>query len=317
MTQKNVMAYRTSFRGFNTAKPEPNYIKQKLFDYALEMKKNGRAKVTIDSVMRNLKALSRECNILNPDEVKLLVSNKNWANTTKQNHIHNIIPFYRFLKIEWQPPTYQKENKLPFIPEERELDTLINTAYHNTIKACLMTLKECGIRIGEYCLLKWIDLNERAKTLNITPEKGSNPRILKISNELLARLKQMPHNTEYITHTTQKVIRQTFCRIRNRAIKETGNPRLKAIHLHTFRHFRAVMEYHKTKDIMHVKNFLGHRSIDSTMVYLNVEKSLYLGQSQEFHVKTAKTAEEATKLIEVGFEYVTEMDNLKIFRKRK
>jgi len=37
----------------------------------------------------------------------------------------------------------------------------------------------------------------------------------------------------------------------------------------------------------------------------------------EFHVKVAETLEEAFKLMEVGFEYVTDMDGKKLFRKRK
>jgi hypothetical protein len=37
----------------------------------------------------------------------------------------------------------------------------------------------------------------------------------------------------------------------------------------------------------------------------------------EWTARTAKTLEEATKLIEAGFEYVTDMDSIKIFRKRK
>jgi hypothetical protein len=37
----------------------------------------------------------------------------------------------------------------------------------------------------------------------------------------------------------------------------------------------------------------------------------------KFLVKTAQTVEEACKLIEVGFEYVTDVDNVKLFRKRK
>jgi len=36
-----------------------------------------------------------------------------------------------------------------------------------------------------------------------------------------------------------------------------------------------------------------------------------------FTVRTAKTLEKAEQLLEVGFEYVTEMDGVKIFRKRK
>jgi site-specific recombinase XerD len=77
------------------------------------------------------------------------------------------------------------------------------------------------------------------------------------------------------------------------------------------------MEYHKTKDILHVKQLLGHRKIDSTMIYINLESALFYTENNEFHVKTAKTQEEIEGLLEVGFEYVCEKDNLIYFRKRK
>jgi len=37
----------------------------------------------------------------------------------------------------------------------------------------------------------------------------------------------------------------------------------------------------------------------------------------EYVVKTAKTIEEAKKLIEDGFEYVCEIEGIKVFRKHK
>jgi hypothetical protein len=77
------------------------------------------------------------------------------------------------------------------------------------------------------------------------------------------------------------------------------------------------MEYHKTKDILHVQQILGHRSIKSTMIYINLENALFQNPSDEFHVKTARTIEEATKLIEVGFEFVVKHEDTMIFRKRK
>jgi len=42
-----------------------------------------------------------------------------------------------------------------------------------------------------------------------------------------------------------------------------------------------------------------------------------MGQNDEFHVKVARTLDEACELVEAGFEYVTDMDGGKIFRKRK
>ena len=39
--------------------------------------------------------------------------------------------------------------------------------------------------------------------------------------------------------------------------------------------------------------------------------------SDEWICRVVRTIEEAAKLIESGFEYVTEMDGVKLFRKRK
>lgn len=42
--------------------------------------------------------------------------------------------------------------------------------------------------------------------------------------------------------------------------------------------------YHRTKDILHVKERLGHRSINSTLVYMHLVNF----ESDEFHVRVAK-----------------------------
>jgi len=44
---------------------------------------------------------------------------------------------------------------------------------------------------------------------------------------------------------------------------------------------------------------------------------LYLWFQMSKHVKVAETIEEATKLLAVGYEYVSTMDNKQIYRKRK
>lgn len=74
------------------------------------------------------------------------------------------------------------------------------------------------------------------------------------------------------------------------------------------------MEYHKTKDILHVMQMLGHKNIRNTLIYTQ----LITSESDEYHSSTAKTAEEASKLVEAGFEYVcTTPEDLMLFRKRK
>lgn len=78
------------------------------------------------------------------------------------------------------------------------------------------------------------------------------------------------------------------------------------------------MEYHKTRDILHLKEFLGHKSLDSTLIYINIERAIFgAGDHSELHVKSAETPEEVKALLEVGFEYICEKDGLLFFRKRK
>ena len=77
------------------------------------------------------------------------------------------------------------------------------------------------------------------------------------------------------------------------------------------------MQYHKKPDIDYVRRLLGHKSVLNTQIYVNIEQAMFTSKSDEFLVRTASTVEDACKLIEVGFEYVTEIDGLKMFRKRK
>jgi len=46
-------------------------------------------------------------------------------------------------------------------------------------------------------------------------------------------------------------------------------------------------------------------------------KPVFKEATDEFTVRVAKSLDEACNLLKVGFEYVTYMDNVKLFRKRK
>lgn len=118
---------------------------------------------------------------------------------------------------------------------------------------------------------------------------------------------------------TLSSLKSNFYKTRKRIAFKLQNPRLKQIGLHTFRHWKATMEYHKTRDILHVQQALGHRNLKSTLIYINLEKALFQNVDDKFHVKVALNVEEAAELVEVGFKYVTGDydDGGKLFRKRK
>jgi len=66
-----------------------------------------------------------------------------------------------------------------------------------------------------------------------------------------------------------------------------------------------------------VKEFLGRKKLDTTLLYIQLEKALYTCDSDEFNVKVAETKDEIVELLAVGFEYICEKNGLTFFRKRK
>jgi len=250
--------------------------------------------------------------------VKLAISNQNWCDKRKANAVDAYTNFLEMLGLSWKPPKYKPTRKLPFIPKESEIDQLIAGCGRKT-GTLLQLLKETGMRIGEAANLKWEDFDFEKRLVTITPEKGSNPRILPISRKLVSMLKTLQRiNSGRVFCNSVDTLRRTFQKQRKRIAIKTQNPRLLKIHFHTLRHWKATMFYHKTKDIIKVKDLLGHVNINNTLIYLHLEKALFNSESDEFHVKAAKTSKEACKLVEVGFEYVcTTPDGFMIFRKRK
>jgi len=110
-----------------------------------------------------------------------------------------------------------------------------------------------------------------------------------------------------------KCVNTGFWGQRRRLAQKLQNTRLLQISFHTLRHWKATTEYHRTRDILHVKQMLGHKSITNTILYTQ----LISFESDEYSSAVAKTLDEARKLVEAGFEYVTDVEGNKLFRKRK
>jgi len=89
--------------------------------------------------------------------------------------------------------------------------------------------------------------------------------------------------------------------------------RLRQIAFHTFRHWKATMEFFKTRDILRVKQILGHKSLDNTMKYTQL-----IGfRDNESSARVAHSEIEASQLIEKGFRFVCDFGVNKLFKKRK
>jgi integrase len=281
---------------------------------AFWMQKEGYAEATISRRIRMLTTLANKgANLLDPESVKEAIARQQkWNVKTKEIGVETYSCFLKMQGKTWNPPKYKSVRKLPFIPTEDEINNLIAGCNKKT-SVFLQLLKETGMRCGEAFLLKWTDFNFENRTVDITPEKGSEPRQLKISTQLIAMLNSLPKETEQPFGCSNRHFARTFRIQRSKVAYKLKNDRIRKISFHTLRHWKDTMEYAKTKDILHVMKILGHKNIQNTLLYTQ----LISFESDEFHSATAKTVQDAQKLIEVGFEYVCEFNEVKIFRRRK
>ena len=103
-----------------------------------------------------------------------------------------------------------------------------------------------------------------------------------------------------------------------RLARTHNNPRFLKIHLHILRHCKALREYHKTRDLLHVKDILGHKKIETTMIYVNLYKQIYRNQQpDQFITKIASTKEERIELMNDGWNLVEKDGAEWYFRKPK
>ena len=282
------------------------------------MKNDGLSECTIRNYDKYLAHIARHADLGKPEQVKQFIANKESSNSYKHNLCLAYDKYCNYYQIQWYKPFYKRVAKTIRIPTEEQLQSLI--ASTGKIMSVKLTIsKETGLRPVELCNLKTRDVDLERKTIYPTTAKYGAPRILKISNSLTAMLTK--HINENNLNPNDKLFKgdsdyygQHYRLVRNKLAKKLNKLSLQTIKLYDFRHYFATMLYAKTKDILYVKQQLGHRKIETTLIYTQ----LLSLNDDEWTCKATTNTKQATELIENGFEYVTTTpDELMLFRKRK
>ncbi|MEM2104806.1 MAG: tyrosine-type recombinase/integrase [Candidatus Bathyarchaeia archaeon] len=292
-------------------------VKGQLVEFAWWMKKEGYRESTIISRKKRLMRLVQlGADLQNPETVKEALAKQDcWKNSYREALICAYDLYAKWRGLKWQKPMCRRIRTMPFIPLEREIDDLISGCTA-PIAVFLQIGKETGARAGEIFALKWEDVDFEAGTIRITPEKNSDPRVFRVTAKLLSMINNLPKTSSRIfsRYTDLDSLMRTFQRQRKKIAFKLANPRLLKLSFHTLRHWKATMEYAKTKDILHVMRVLGHKNIKNTLVYTHLVEGL---KEEEFICRVAHTPQETVQLIEAGFEFVCSDGDGKYFRKRK
>jgi integrase len=281
------------------------------------MKNNARSEYSIRFVDKSLTYISKHANLNEPEQVKTFIANLQTSNGYKRNLSIAYNKYCKHYQMAWNMPLYKTEAKTIKIPTTAKLDMLIAKA--GRILSIKLTIsKETGLRPIELHNLKVKDLDLEQRIIYPITAKHGSARRLKISSNLQATLQnyvsmnKLNLNDKLFKDTAENYGKH-YRMMRNSLAKKLNDTSFKNIRLYDFRHHYATNLYAKTRDILLVMNQMGHRQIKTTMIYTQL---LNLNED-EWTCKTATNIKDATTLIEAGFEYVTEIDGTKLFKKRK
>jgi integrase len=283
------------------------------------MKNNARSDYSIKTVDKALTLIGKHADLNEPEQVKQFIASKNVSDGYKKSLSIAYNKYCQYYRIEWQMPLCKPEAKAIKIPTTQKLEMLIAYA-RRTMSIKLSISKETGLRPIELHNLKVKDLDLEQKLIYPTTAKHGSARKLKISNNLCASLQNYvntnkPNPNDKLFKDTAENYGKYYRQMRNNLAKKLNDPTLKTIRLYDFRHYYATTLYAKTRDILHVKQQMRHKKLETTLIYTQL---LNLND-EEWTCKVATNVKDATDLIEAGFEYVTGEynDGGKLFRKRK
>jgi integrase len=258
------------------------------------MKNNARSEYTIKFTDKALTRISKHANLNEPEQVKQFIANLQATNCYKKNLCLAYNKYCKYYQIKWQMPHYQPEEKRIKIPTTQKLEMLIASS-GRILSIELSISKETGLRPIELCNLKVKDIDLDQKTIYPTTAKHGSGRALKISNNLCVTLQNYVNRNnlslnDKLFKSTAENYAKHYRIMRNALAKKLNDSSLRTIRLYDFRHYFATMLYAKTRDILYVKQQMGHKKIETTLIYTQL---LNLNDD-EWTVKTATNIKQAT-----------------------
>jgi integrase len=176
-----------------------------------------------------------------------------------------------------------------------------------------------GLRPIELCKLKVKDIDLDHKAVNPTTAKRGNPRTIPISESLKQKLqehiirKKLTPNDLLFNGTDADHYGKQYRQMRNKLAEKLRDPSICTIRLYDFRHYFCTKKLNDIGNPYTVMVLMGHKKLTTTQKYMHL---LNLNDD-EWTCTGATNAKEAIKLIEAGYQYVTTIEGIQLFKKRK
>jgi integrase/recombinase XerD len=254
------------------------------------LKLDGKRATTIGSYVDKVALLGRHYNkcpsLLTDEEIRsyiLYLIDKQLAPRTINSYRSALLYFYRHVLSRTVPFLEKlkpgvKRKELPNVLETTEVRAIMRKIINPAHQLALITTYCCGLRIGEVTKLKREDISLERLQLFVRDGKRGLDRVVGMPSQLVKKyqLYLAKNRDSYWLFPSkflggmQSVNASTLTRCFKLAKKDAGVSKSGATHM--LRHSIATHLLERGLSIVYVQNFLGHFSIQSTMIYTHLTK---------------------------------------------
>jgi site-specific recombinase XerD len=185
------------------------------------------------------------------------------------------------------PPRKHPES-LPEVFSQAELQRLFDSANTLRDRVLLMTTYSAGLRVGEVVCLKINDIHSERMLIRVKQGKGKKDRYTLLSQKLLKELRAYwymyrPRLWLFPAakgNQDRPLSISSAQKTYNQAKKKANLTRGRGIH--TLRHCFATHLLEAGADLRMIQQLLGHKSIQTTLVYLKITQKYLSKRSDTF-----------------------------------
>lgn len=257
-------------------------IEKMLIDMQLRGMSSGTQKGYVCRVKVFLKFIDKPVKELGENDIRIfltyLIKEKKLSYGSVNTYNSTLKFFYETtLEKQWNEknlPKLKEPKRLPAILSRQEVQSLFDATKNLKHKCMLMTVYSSGLRVSEVAKLKITDIDSKNMQIFIREGKGKKDRYTLLSQtnlEVLREYWKQYRPSDWLfeghkkgTHVTVRTVQKILQYAKNKAgIK-------KPICVHTLRHCFATHLLEADTNLYHIKQLLGHTSLQTTSMYLHL-----------------------------------------------
>ena len=217
------------------------------------------------------------------DYIKWLQKSRNLSDRTI-NHAISQLRFFSMYVLHkpWddtQLPLRKFDEYLPYVPSQKETWQFISSMPDLKQRTMVTLMYSSGLRIGEVCSLRYEDVQRKKMRLHISHGKNRHDRYAILSKNALDLLTEYwfaydkPRGFLFPKQRGEDKPIDTFFLSRHIHAHEDRLGWEHRLTCHSFRHAFGTHLYENGTDLLTIKALMGHKSLNSTMIYVHLSSN--------------------------------------------